>query len=282
MPKQKSFVKTDTKHKDNFFEDSECFNKECNAKVTHESHCMCHSHSKCPKPNIPVKGDLVVVKIPVVLSETTIRIPVIAHIKLESKAVEIKRIRKNVFLTQCHLIPGSVTEPCHDEPATGVLVIEGFVRKNIEFATKECKGRGVMSGRINHTTVEVPFSCTTTVTFDIPPVFVHNSKVNEIELLKNRNKDCDECSEGIQGIDTCERDFNQTEFFNERVFCELVSATIFESDINEGSEPLGKCSVERSFDEITEKMVIDITLKLLQKQQVKITSEDCDDDCFES
>ena len=42
----------------------------------------------------------IVVKIPVVLAETNITIPVEATITLDQVAMEIKRIKKNVFLTQ--------------------------------------------------------------------------------------------------------------------------------------------------------------------------------------
>lgn len=76
----------------------------------------------------------VVVKIPVVIAETNITIPVEATIKLDYPAIEIKRIRKNVYLTQSRVIPFSQDGVF----GTGILFIAGFIRKNIEYATKTC------------------------------------------------------------------------------------------------------------------------------------------------
>ena len=76
----------------------------------------------------------VVVKIPVVLVETNITIPVEATITLDQTVMEIKRIKKNVFLTQSRLIPFSQD----NRENTGIVFIEGFVRKNIEYATQTC------------------------------------------------------------------------------------------------------------------------------------------------
>ncbi|WP_458339800.1 DUF7852 domain-containing protein, partial [Clostridium perfringens] len=64
------------------------------------------------------------------MAELNITIPVEATIKLDKEATEIKRIRKNVFLTQSRVIPFS--EDCR--PDTGILFIAGFIRKNIEYA----------------------------------------------------------------------------------------------------------------------------------------------------
>lgn len=285
MSKDKLTVEQEDKSYDN---DLCCEDKYgCSARVISEPHCTCSNTPITPTPNIPVCGN-VVVKIPVVLAETTITIPLVSHIKLETKAAEIKRIRKNVFIKQCHLIPGSVT--CthpgpYDPPAathvtpppplyTGVLNIAGFVRKNIEYATRDCSGKGVMSGRINHSTFDIPFSCTTTVLFTVKPVFVPNIPTTEIETLQENYKSCDVCAENIMGNNTCERNFSHFEVFNERVFCELVSACIFESDIDMDPVSLGCNSpMDFCFDEVTEKMVVNVTLKLLQKQQVKIESK---------
>ena len=59
-----------------------------------------------------IKAGSVFVKIPVVLAEINITIPVEATITLDQTAMEIKRIKKNVFLTQSRLIPFS--QDSHD------------------------------------------------------------------------------------------------------------------------------------------------------------------------
>lgn len=242
---------------------------DCNAEVTNEVAGACPNTPITPTPNIPIPTTTnVVVKIPVVLAETSITIPVVAIIHLEKRASEIKRIGKQVFITQCHLIPGSVTTT---PPFTGVLVISGFVKKNIEFATIRCSGKGVSSGRIEDTTVNVHFSCTTVVTFTIPPVLIPNTPPAEIETLKNFTSKCDVCAD-VSGSNVCERNFAQTEIFNEKVFCELVKADIFETDISLDAKADRCDPTKLTFQDLEEKMVVVLTLKLLQKQQVLVTA----------
>ena len=83
-----------------------------------------------------INGPLVV-KVPVVLAQRNIQIDVEAEIKLKEPFFEIKRIKKNVVLTQCKLLPisGRIVDGV---PITGKLFISGFVRKNIEYATADC------------------------------------------------------------------------------------------------------------------------------------------------
>lgn len=211
----------------------------------------------------------VVVKLPVVIAESRIILPIVSTIKLEKTAFEIKRIRKNVFITQCHLLPNSAD----GTPNTGIVYIEGFVRKNIEYATKECSSDGVISGKILHTTGDVEFSTTTRVTFINAPIFTINPTVEMLELFNDDMRSCDICAEPIIGKEVCEQDFFHTENFNEKVFCELVTANIIEADIHRKPKLVGcKNPTEQTFHKITEKMVLDLTLKLLQNQQVRITA----------
>jgi hypothetical protein len=211
----------------------------------------------------------VVVKVPVVLAEPRIVIPVLSTIRLENSAFEIKRIKKNVFVTQCHLMPNSADGVAN----TGILFLEGFVRKNIEYATASCVSGGVVSGSIFHTTGQVNFSVTTRVTFLRPPVFTTNPSVQELELFEGTLKRCDICAEPVIGRDPCEQDFIHTENFNEKVFCELVTANIVEADIHKNPTPLS-CNnpQEQTFITITEKLLLDLTIKILQKQQVRVTA----------
>ncbi len=82
-------------------------------------------------------------KVPVVLAEPTLQIVVEADIPLTPAATEIKRVKKNVFLTQVKLVP---VEFCriHDTDFFNVtrakLFVAGHIRKNIEYASAECNG----------------------------------------------------------------------------------------------------------------------------------------------
>ncbi|MBI6875547.1 CsxC family protein [Clostridium aciditolerans] len=246
----------------------------CRAKIinTHTG-CQCSNKKVVPKTIAP---GAFVGKIPIVLAETTITIPVISNIKLEHKALEIKNINKNLYVTQCHLME---TTPC---ATTGTLFIEGFVRKNIQYATVDCVDHNgeTISGGIKHTTVRIPFSCTTTVTFLQKPVlrgpiFAETPAVTQVEFLGEFANRKDICAEPTQGSDPCQKGFVHHEIFNEPIFCELIKATIQEDDFTKCPKPIVsncKTNLERTFNSIEEKMLISLTLKVLQKQQVGLTA----------
>jgi len=219
-----------------------------------------------------IEAGPVVIKVPVVLAETNITIPVEATIRLDQKVMEIKRIKKNVFLTQSRLIPFSEDSQC----GTGILFIAGFVRKNIEYATQTCpvctSASSNVCGDIRHCTVEVPFNFTTRVCFLRPPVFFQNTTPLELEYFTDKVKGCDVCADPVLGRNPCDQSFFFTEYFNEKPFVELVKADITEIDIH--TNPSSNCHnpVEQNFTQLTEKIVINLTLKVLQNQQVKVVA----------
>ena len=212
----------------------------------------------------------VVVKIPVVIAETNITIPVEATIKLDYPAIEIKRIRKNVYLTQSRVIPFSQDGVF----GTGILFIAGFIRKNIEYATKTCGRYGShnVCGNIRHCTVEVPFNFTTRITFLRTPQFIANLPQLEVEFFTDKNKSCDACADPVIGRNVCDQSFFNTEYFNEKPFTELVRADIAEVDIHTDSYRDCENPTEQLFNKITEKIVVNLTLKVLQNQQVNVTA----------
>ncbi|WP_174520464.1 CsxC family protein [Desulfolucanica intricata] len=202
------------------------------------------------------------VKVPVVLAELTVQFNVDAKISLPEPALEIKQIHKRLKLTQCTLLQN-----------TNKLFIKGFVRKNIEFATpSSCSNARGVCGNIRHCTVDIPISCVTRVKFTAPPIPVYYNKKKEFEFLttntlpsKFPRKDL------LLSGDLSE--FNQfsQEYFNELPFCELISSKITEFDefLNLKHLPHGPFE-ENTFKEIEEKMDIELTLKILQLQQVQI------------
>ena len=250
---------------------AKCDSQSCEGKVVRaKTEPGCENTPVIPKTIDP---GLFVAKIPVVLAEAKITIPIVAKLKLEDRAIEIKRIKKNVYVTQCHLLP---TDPCD---TTGTLFIEGFIRKNVEYATEECSNDEVICGKIKQCTFKVPFCCTTTVCFFRKPVlrgpiFVPNSPVTETEIFEDTLRSCDVCREPIIGNDPCQQNFKNTEFFNEPVFCELVKATLNEVDIHKRPKTSCDDPTEQNFRRITEKVLLTLKIKVLQKQQVGLNAED--------
>ncbi|WP_411168401.1 CsxC family protein [Clostridium sp. MB05] len=246
--------------------DFECVTEPC-ATVTTQVQSLTKQTPVTPDV---IRCGPVFVKVPVVLAELNITIPVEATIKLDKEATEIKRIRKNVFLTQSRVIPFS--EDCR--PDTGILFIAGFIRKNIEYATQTCMTAGTpnVCGDIRHCTVEVPFNFTTRIDFIREPIFVENTTPSELEFFTDKLQGCDACADPVIGRNPCDQSFFFTEFFNEKPFTELVRADIAEIDIH--TNPTSSCQTptEQKFTQLTEKVVINLTLKVLQKQQVEITA----------
>jgi hypothetical protein len=246
---------------------SECVADPC-ATVTTQVEPL--TEQSAVTPSIIPAGP-VFVKLPVILAETNITIPVEATITLDQAVMEIKRIKKNVFLTQSRLIPFS---PSIVNADNGILFIACFIRKNIEYATQTCHTPGTpnVCGDIRQCTVEVPFNFTTRITFRRPPVFIENTAPSELEFFTDQLKGCDICADPVLGRNPCDQSFLFTEFFNEKPFVELENAVVTEVDIHRN--PLEVCTIptEQLFNTLTEKLVVNLTLKVLQQQQVAVTA----------
>lgn len=204
--------------------------------------CECENH--CRKP-MGHKGPMIV-KVPVVLSEAKIQIDVEADIRLEQRAYDIKTIDKKVCLTQCHLVP-----------YTNKLFLKGYIEKNIQYSTAECVGKNSISGNIQHTTVKIPFHCVTALKFVEYPEYGKTLKERITPLDKN-----------MMCPDDAEDSWVHFNRYYEPVYCELEWVKVLESDMYEYAGNYGKD--EKGFDEFTEKMVVYLGIKVLQKKQVYI------------
>lgn len=187
-------------------------------------------------------------KIPKVLAEFVVQIDTESQIKLNEPAYEIKRIEKQVFLTQCRYIP-----------PTDKVFIEGYIRKNIEYASKYCaKGRAI-SGSIKDTTVHIPFKVYTKVKFRGEKPKIHPNLPPMVARYFDEKR---------MGKDIREADRSNVEILNEPVYCELEWTAVYDADIDQKGRPIEGFLNEEEFMEFTDKSVVYICMKLLQKQQV--------------
>ncbi|WP_052113032.1 CsxC family protein [Clostridium novyi] len=223
-----------------------------------------------------INGPLVA-KIPVVLGEKDIQIDVEADIKLKEDYYEIKRVKKDIYLTQCKLLPrsGIIVD---DVPESGKLFLSGYVRKNIEYATADCvnkkdEGCGcmskgdVVSGRINHTTVDTPFTCVTEVEYDVAPQVTPRGIQREIDYFSDNVTDTTKHGCKVLGKHQCQQDFEDLIDYTEQPYCEIEQARIFEADLHR--EPM-KYDSTVVYNKLIEKMVVYLRVKVLQIQQVNI------------
>ena len=206
----------------------------------------------------------VVVRIPVVLATLTVTFNVHADIKLPEPVLEITNIRKKLKVTQCMLL----------QP-TNILFISGFVRKNIEYTTGRCSNRKGVCGDIRHCTVDVPFQFSTPVDFTTTPADLLTNTGSEFEYFRSSDLPDKHFAEKDHLLSGDLSEINQfsTENFNELPFCDLITASVYEFD-----EFIGRkrpCDDDLPFEEkyfslLEEKMVIQLTLNLLQKRSVSI------------
>lgn len=214
--------------------------------------------------SVGINGPLVA-KIPVVLGEREIQIDVETEFRLAEPYYEIKRIKKDVYLTQCKLLPrsGVIT---NGVLISGKLFISGYVRKNIEYATAECIEEGIVSGRIAHTTIDCPFTACTEVFYARPPVVAVRATQIEIDYLNGCA--CHDCTGTLLGKSACEQAFEDTITFTENPYCELEAVRIIEEDFHR--DPITVTDSVTTYNKVIEKMVIYVRLKVLQLQQVNI------------
>ncbi|WP_144511380.1 CsxC family protein [Bacillus sp. FJAT-22090] len=207
-------------------------------------------------PNVLPANARPIIKVPVVLAETTIQVVVEANIPLNPPASEIKRVFKDVFLTQCKLIPVRFgTDLCHGEVSTvtrAKLFIEGYIRKDIEYATEDCNG--VLRDRI----ATVPFSGFVDLeNFLVPPILGDSSE-SRSRFIHPQKSDSPRLDKYF---------FENRVYYNEQPYCELVSANFFELDFSPCPT-----DADETFSTLREKIVVDLTLKVLQDRQVRIQS----------
>ena len=240
--------------------------KACSNESTHCVEVDSTVLENCPNtPVTPIGINTgVVVKIPVVLAELTIRFNVGANIHLPEPALEVKDIKKRLKITQCTLL----------QP-TNILFIKGFIRKNIDYSTGVCSTRSGVCGEIHHCTIDVPFECSTPINYTVAPAPLALNSSSEFEYFKVSDLPNEHFPEKDNLLAGDLSEFNQfrTENFNELPFCELITARIFEFDEFVGRRRPHHDNLpfeEKFFTKIEEKMVIELTIKLLQNRQVTI------------
>ncbi|WBW97808.1 CsxC family protein [Oceanirhabdus sp. W0125-5] len=263
-------------------------NTECtNAKVESKTLCECPCYPV--HPHVIHRGHPVV-KIPVVLSECELLIDVEGCIYLEHPAYEIKRIKKELILTQAKLIPTNYC-PILRKYKGGRLYLKGYIKKNIEYATVECskstdgfccmKEGKVVAGDIKHTTAYVGFNCSAGIHFipGVYPIVKYRQPTREIEIFRNCQYNCfGKCYPQYIGSDLCQYSAQDHIGYTEGFDIELENVDITEIDIEkhccipEGSEEANGNFHPHTFNKLIEKIALNIKLKILQKQQVRIHS----------
>ncbi|KML36123.1 MULTISPECIES: CsxC family protein [Cytobacillus] len=246
--------------------------KHMNECIADTRHCDCESHHE-HHPHVSIGK--IITKVPVVLAELTLQLNIDALITFPEPVLEIKDVKKSVKLTQCRLLL-----------PTNKLFIKGFVRKNIQYASPapeiERHTSKSVASSLHSLTVDVPFQCITEIkkflTHPVMPATNHRSEFDFLvtKPLHQGHPEKDE----LQTKDLSQFHQESTQHYNELPFCELISSRIIEWDeaIDRAPLPKGGPIDEGFFTKVEEKMVLDIKIKVLQKQQIRVSSATNDDD----
>lgn len=234
----------------------------CESKIvnTKTMPCCC---SKCVPPYAKTFCPFVA-KVTVVKKICYININVKSLIKLEKWATDIKEIDKEVCLTQCTLCPIYTPHMGYRcRWAKYQLFLEGYVKKNIRYCHPKCEPEcknSCVSGDILCTTCKIPFECSTTIKLrktswkgDAPSFQEKFETLDETRLCRN----------------PYEQHLVNFENFVELPRCELVHSVINECDF------VKKPRDDGQFRKLEEKMVVSVTLRILQDEEKCIKPGEC-------
>lgn len=179
----------------------------------------------------------------VILGDVFIQSLTEADFKLPTYAREIKHIRKNVSLTQCHAQPDIFNDKVVK------LFVEGIVHKNIQYVEE---GFGV----VKDYSIDVPFKVYDRIKLskDVESPFGLPYSIKD-NVLQRR-----QLAEDGMGADRCESGSLTFEINNEPIHCKLLASAVNQWDIAKNFDNWGR------FNKVTEKMDIALVVRLTQQQ----------------
>ncbi|MGY6210928.1 CsxC family protein [Cytobacillus firmus] len=220
-----------------------------------------------------------IIKVPVELAVLNVRTNLAAKITFPEPVLEIKDIKKRVQIVQCKLLlPGIAAglDPFVEDSYH--LFIKGYVRKNIQYASP-CYNSGVcVNSEIRSLTTDVPFECVVEIAaadFDRTPQLPFLNSRAEFDFFRQQDlgRGYPE-KDHFLSSDLSQFHQNSSQFYNEMPFCELISSNITEWDEALDRKPFDHHANwgEGTFESISEKMFLQFTVKVLQKQQVRVAA----------
>ncbi|MBU3204677.1 hypothetical protein [Clostridium algidicarnis] len=187
-------------------------------------------------------------KVPVVLSEIEIPVFIVATQEFTEPVFKITSLDKRVILEKCHIVRG-----------INKLFIKGVIEESVKYSTVNYSDKRSIKGDIKSLVLNIPFKCSTEVSFATKPKFYNNSCFSNIEPSM----------EGINNIGTYEEYQGELEHISDKIFCNLKSSRILEINNKQfikSSEDMLKGT--DTFKRIEKKMILVLKLTLLQNQDV--------------
>ncbi|KHD36783.1 hypothetical protein NL50_09715 [Clostridium acetobutylicum] len=185
-----------------------------------------------------IKAGFIPVRMPVIITEVVVNIDLENIVSLERPIVHIDGIKRRVRLESCRLIP-----------ETNKLFLNGTVIKSIQYTKEKDRCHDAISGEVKNMTINVPFRCVTRVKYIVQPIF--RGKNRNLKIVDKNNE--------ITLIESYREE--------EEVCCELVHAKFEELNM------IDKIDAEKNMERIKQKMVMHITVRLIQNQTLFVLKE---------
>lgn len=235
--------------------------EENTTEVTDLNACVIDSTTLLATPSSPhrieAKNNGFVGKIPVTIAQPKVQIYIDNTLRLPYYVLAITNESKNVVLTRCQLTP--------DGKKNAKLLINGFVRKTIQYAVPSNRTRQGISGDIRFSTFDIPFKCFANVDYLTEPDLCFDELPRSINIMDS----------SYLGADTSQYAFVNSQFLNERIFIELKSVTIRDIGKKNNLSDFTNGNISRSvFRVIDESMVVELVLRIIQNQMVEIPASE--------
>ena len=214
--------------------------------------------------------DTLISTLPIIIAEKNIDIAIESTFRLKNGALDIKNMKKDVYLTNSKLLPLSEIDAISPS-LNGKLFLEGFIRNKLDFSIS----KGVQNNIINLDTecviIYIPFKCTTVVHYIVPPVFCKGKSLDDIPI--HISSDCSDINEDYKGY-LNDKNNKSSEYFScniPPINCEIEQIKIYETYTLLDKKPFSKeFPLEMNFHTISENIIINLSLTLLQKQDITI------------
>ena len=197
----------------------------------------------------PIPEDIIeplISLLPIIVAEVNIDIPIESTFNLKNPALEIKTIKKDLYLTNTTLLPMHENHDGSSASFSGKLFLEGFVRNKLDFSIAKNVNNNIINLETESVITYIPFKGSTLIQYKVPPVFSKEKSINEYA------------------------DFNTPP-----IQCEIKEYKICETYTLLDKEPFNKdFPIEINFHSIKENIIINLTLSLLKEQDVAIIYKD--------
>jgi hypothetical protein len=203
-------------------------------------------YTQCILPIHEISNDTIISNIPIILAEVNIDIPIESTFKLKNPALDIKAMKKDLYLTNSTILPMYENQDISSACLNGKLFLEGFVRNKLDFSIAKTIIDNIINLDTESVIIYIPFKYTTSIQFKIPPVFSKEKVLDEY-----------------------------IHFTTTPMECEIKDCKICETFTLLDKEPFNKdFPIEINFHTIKENIIINLSLTLFQKQDVAIPYKD--------